>query len=179
MYKWIIKAGVCSLSLVSSRWHPIITFQHFVIQLVWKNSRLLLLSSALYSDRDRHFAANHESLQRALVPVGCFRLCCPATGDVAHADWLLKRALCSKRASANNRVSAGDTVSRLESSWDGPVYSAAPFPAFGLVMNLLSKLDLKERETTNGIKHEPEQTAAVDLLPSGSHAAANVSSLAD
>ncbi len=31
------------------------TFQHFVIQMVWKNTTLLHLSLALYSERDRTF----------------------------------------------------------------------------------------------------------------------------
>ncbi len=53
------------------------------------------------------------------------------------------------------------------SSLAEPVYYTATFPA-----TILSwfKLDLKERTTTNKIKHEPAQTA---------HATANVSLLAE
>ncbi len=40
------------------------------------------------------------------------------------------------------------------------------------------KLDLKERATTNKIKCEPVQMAAVKLLPNKTHATANVSLLA-
>ncbi len=60
-------------------------------------------------------------------------------------------------------------------SWDRLVYSAATFPA--IVWSQL-KLDLKERATTNGIKLELAQTAAVDLLPNEFDATANVSLLA-
>ncbi len=42
----------------------------------------------------------------------------------------------------------------------------------------LFKLDLKERSTTNEIKHKPAQTAAVYLLPNKFHATANVGLLA-
>ncbi len=60
-------------------------------------------------------------------------------------------------------------------SWDGPVYSAATFPA-----TILSqvKLVLKERATKNQIKHQPVQNVAADFLPNESHAKANVSLLA-
>ncbi len=44
------KAEVGSLFLVSSGKNPMITFQYYVIQVVWKNSRCLHLSLALYSD---------------------------------------------------------------------------------------------------------------------------------
>ncbi len=47
--KFKVEAG--SLLLV----HLIITFQHFAIQMVWKNTRLLHHCLALYSDRDAHF----------------------------------------------------------------------------------------------------------------------------
>ncbi len=47
------KAKVGSLSLVSSHKNFIITFQHIVIQEVWKNTSLIL---ALYSDRDGTWA---------------------------------------------------------------------------------------------------------------------------
>ncbi len=44
-----LKAGVGSLFLVSLGKNSIITFQHIVVQVVWKNARLLHLSLALYS----------------------------------------------------------------------------------------------------------------------------------
>ncbi len=61
------------------------------------------------------------------------------------------------------------------SSWDGPVYSAATFP---VIVSSQFKLDLKERETTNIIKREPEQMSAVELLSNESYATANISLLA-
>ncbi len=80
-------------------------------------------------------------------------LCFLVTGDVGRS-WLAHRAL-----------------TRLCS----PVYSTATFTA---AVSSQFKLDLKERVTTNEIKRELAQTAAADLLPSGSHATANVSLLA-
>ncbi len=80
------KVGVGNLSLVSLRKKPITTFQHFVIQVVWKNIRLVLLSLALYSDHDRTFSQS-QSFQRACVPTGCFKLHILVTGDVA-TSWL-------------------------------------------------------------------------------------------
>ncbi len=44
------KAGVDSLSLVSLSKNSLITFQHILLHLVWKNTRLLHLSLALDSD---------------------------------------------------------------------------------------------------------------------------------
>ncbi len=76
----IIMFRVTYLSLVSLGKHPIITFQHFVVQPVWKNSRLLLLSLALDSDCD-------GSLQTACVPIGCSTLRFLVTADIA-IGWL-------------------------------------------------------------------------------------------
>ncbi len=74
--------------------------------------------------------------------------------------------------------SADSRVSASHIGWDGPVYSAATFPA---TVWSQFKLDLKERETTNEIKREPDQKqggeAAADLLPNESHATASISVL--
>ncbi len=69
-----VKAQVCSLFLVSYGKKSITNFQHIVIKVVWKNTRLLHLSLALYYF-DRAFLTNYGSFQRAHVPVGCSRLC--------------------------------------------------------------------------------------------------------
>ncbi len=61
------------------------------------------------------------------------------------------------------------------SSWDGPVYSVATFPA---TVQLEFKLDFTERATINKIKCEPRQIAAAELLPNEAHATANISLLA-
>ncbi len=73
----------------------------------------------------------------------------------------------AKLASAGNTVSpAGDTVSQLELRCNGPVYSAATFPA---TVSSRLKPDSKKRATTNEIKgeleHEQGGEAAVELLP--------------
>ncbi len=90
------------------------------------------------------------------------------TGD-AGTSWLAHRAL-----PATECLQVTPSVGS-SSSWDRPVYSTATFPA---TVWSQFKLDLKERETTNEIKHEPLQTAAAELLPKESHATANVSLLA-
>ncbi len=55
--KCFIKARVGSLSLASSCKNSIITFQHIVIQVVWKNTRLLHLGSVFRLWR--YILANH------------------------------------------------------------------------------------------------------------------------
>ncbi len=77
--------------------------------------------------------ANHGLFQRACVPIGCSTLHFFATGDVA-ASWLAVETsdvpYILKLASGNlTSWAAGDTVSLLESSWDGPGYTAATSPA--------------------------------------------------
>ncbi len=67
----------------------IIAFQHFVIQLVWKNSRLLLLSLALNSDREKTVSQTGV-ISEACVPIGCSMLCFLATGDITMS-WLAVR----------------------------------------------------------------------------------------
>ncbi len=70
----------------------------------------------------------YGSFQRARVPGGCSMLCLLATGDgvtswlaveTSNVPFVIKLALTS--------WVTGDTVSRLESSWDGPVYTTATF----------------------------------------------------
>ncbi len=68
------KVGVGSLSLMSLCFNSIITFQHIVIQLVWKNKILLHLSVALYLDHHRIFLANHSNLREHLLLFAA--LCC-------------------------------------------------------------------------------------------------------
>ncbi len=130
----LVKAEVSSLFLVSSGKNSIIIVQHIVIQLVWKNTRLLHLSLALYSVfKVETMTGSFRSFQRARLSIGCSRLCFLGTGNVA-TSWLAVETsdvpFVPKLASEDmtSRV-AGDTVSRLESNWDGPVYSAATFPA--------------------------------------------------
>ncbi len=78
-----LKAEERSLFLVSSGKNSIITFQHFVIQVVCENTRLVHLSLALDLHRDRHFSANHGSFQRARVLLGWSVLHFLVTDDVA------------------------------------------------------------------------------------------------
>ncbi len=152
------KAEVGNLFLVSSDKNPIITSQHFVIQVVWKNTRLQLLSLALYSDRDRHFSVNHGSFQRAHVHIGCSMLHFLVTGNVA-TSWL---AVETRDMPYVIELASGDltnTISRLESSWDGPLSTAATFPATisspceSLVQTgLKRKSDNKQNKTWAGAK---------------------------
>ncbi len=51
-------------------------------------------------------------------------------------------------------------------------------PGVGVLLGVSVQTGLKERETTNGIKQEPEQTAAGELFHRESHATANVSLVA-
>ncbi len=100
-------------------------------------------------------------------------------------DWLVNAALLSNEWLRDELVSSlcsdsplPTTVSAIHTSstsWDGPVYSAATFPANDWSQ---FKLDLKVSETTNVIQRQPAPTAAVGLLPNKSCAAANVSLLA-
>ncbi len=76
-----------------------------------------------------------------------------ATGDVG-TSWL---AVCALRSDSSlpttESLQATPTVgSNL--SWNGPVYSAATFPA---TTSSWFKLDLKERVTTNGKKHKNKE----------------------
>ncbi len=54
---------------VSLSKHSLITFQHILIEVVWKNTRLLLLS--LEEVSDGHFLANRGSFQKACVLIDC------------------------------------------------------------------------------------------------------------
>ncbi len=118
--------------MVSSGKNPIITSQHFVIQLVWKNSGLLLLSVALNSKHDGTLSQTW-SLQRARVPIGRSTLRFLVSGDIAMS-WLAVETsdmpYVLKLASGDlTSWAAGDAVSQLESSWDGAVYTTATLPA--------------------------------------------------
>ncbi len=130
----LVKAEVGSLFLMLSGKSSIIIVQHIVIQVVWKNTRLLHLCLALYSVfKMKTMTGSFRSFQRARLSIGCSRLCFLGTGNVA-TSWLAVETsdvpFVPKLASEDmtSRV-AGDTVSRLKSNWDGPVYSAATFPA--------------------------------------------------
>ncbi len=120
-------------------------FQHFVIQLIWKNSRLLLLSLALDSDRHRHFSANHGNVRERVFLLAA--LCCDITTSLLAVE-TSDVPFVLKLASGNlTSWAAGDAVSRLESSWDGPVYTAATFPAtVWSHRESLVQTGLKERE---------------------------------
>ncbi len=123
-HKHILKAEVCSLLLLSSGKNSITTFQHFVIQLVWRDTRLLHLSLALYlalenEDIDRHFLPVTGRF-REHVPIGCPRVCFLAADGITKS-WLAVKTsdvpYALKLASRNltSRV-AGDTFSQIESS---------------------------------------------------------------
>ncbi len=70
-----------------------------------------------------------------------------ATGDVSTSSL----AVCASRSDSPLPTTECLQAAPSSSSWDGPVYSAATFPA-----TILSwfKLDLKERMTTNEINCE-------------------------
>ncbi len=74
-------------------------------------------------------------------------------------------------ASANNRASASDTVSRLK-------LELRLTSLLHCNRSSLFKLDLIERATTLEIKHKPAQMAAANLFLNESHATGNVSLLA-
>ncbi len=74
-----VKVGEFSFSLMSLRKEAILTFQHFVIQLVWKNSGLLLLSLPLDWDGDRVFLPVTVFLESACS----YWLLFLTTGDIA------------------------------------------------------------------------------------------------
>ncbi len=110
--------------------------------------------------------AQSVALSAFSVLIGWSTLCFLATGDI-FTRWLAVRAL-----SSDSPLPTTECLQTTLTAWAW----AATFPA-----NVLSqfKLDLlKERASTNGIKHEPTSTAMAELLPNESHAAANVSLLA-
>ncbi len=105
------------------------------------------------------------------VLIGRSTLCFLATGDVG-TSWLAHRALtrlCQQQSVCSH------TVSRLELELRRTSLLCCNFPCNRLVS---VQTGLKERETTDGIKSEPEQTAAPELPPNEFHATVNVSLLA-
>ncbi len=121
LIKLLVGAG--SLFLVSSDKYFILTSER---------TRLLLLSLALCLDCDGNISANQGSFQRANLPIGCPLLHFIVTGCVTMSWFAVETSdvPCILKLASNDLTSwaAGDTVSRLELSWDGPVYTAATFP---------------------------------------------------
>ncbi len=111
---------------LSSGKNSIITFQHILIQLVWKNTRLLHLSLALYSDF-RGWRLWQGLFSRARVfLLAALRRVSKQQMMSLWAYWLLRQVMCSKTGFWwLDKPSSNDTVSRLKSNWDGPVYTAA------------------------------------------------------
>ncbi len=161
-------------SLICNSTDPLLSFKAelgFVIQVSWKNVRLPYLSLALYSDHYGHVLANHRSFQRAHIPIGCSMLCLSKTGDVAMS-WLAVETsdvpYILKLASGDlTSWISGDSVRRLKSNWDGPIYCAAAFPS------LVWADDNKQNKTPAGAKNRQE-TGAAELRPQESHATASL-----
>ncbi len=142
----------------------------------WKISplaaKLVFYKPCIY--HDIFFAGtrvSQKNVHSALIGWSMLRFL--ATGGVG-TSWLAVHALGSDSSLPTTECLQATLSVGLTSSWDGAVYSAATFPA---TVWSQFKLDLRERATTNEIKHEPAQTSAEDLLPSASHATANVSLL--
>ncbi len=98
-----------------------------------------------------HFLADHRSCQRACVSIGRPTVHFLASRDLA-TSWAAVKTnempYALKLASGDlTSWAAGDTISLLESSWDGPVYTAATFLATVLFCEFLVQTGLKrERE---------------------------------
>ncbi len=136
-----------SLFLVSPGKNSTKTSQHIVIQVIWRNTRLLHLSLATYSDHDWDFSASRGLFQRAHVSIGCSTLHLLATGDVETSD--VSYVLKLSSGDLTSQV-AGYTISQLETNWDGPVHSDVTFPATVLSCGgSLVKTGFKGRATTN------------------------------
>ncbi len=126
-------------------------------QNLWRTVNIMKLQperpSALYSGFRKlsPWQFSHGSFQRACVPVGSCMLPFSGTGDVAMS-WLAVETsdvpyVLKLASGVLASWAAGDTVSRLESSWDGPVYTAATFPAtVWSHQESLLQTGLKERE---------------------------------
>ncbi len=107
------KAEVGSLFFVSSGKNFIITFQHVVIQVVWKNTRLLHLSLALYSDFRKWRLWRTLFSQSQVISKGPFSywpLHAALLSDRWHRHkligcWNKWRALCSKTGLSDDLTS--------------------------------------------------------------------------
>ncbi len=73
MFEKKIEVGVGSLFLVLLSQNSMMTFQHLVIQVVWKNTGLLHLVVAQYSDYDEEFSANHGNFREHVFILGSLR----------------------------------------------------------------------------------------------------------
>ncbi len=96
-----------------------------------------------------------------------------------RADWLFVSYALTRLWMTTKCLQALPSIGS-SSSWDGPVYSAATFPATVWSQFKLDR-EKRERQQTK-IKCDPEQKqgeeAAAELLPSKSHATVKVSLLA-
>ncbi len=151
------------------------TFQHVVIQVVWKNTRLLHLSLALYW--------RFWKMKTVILPITdsmCF-YCLLYTALLSDrwCHWLLTdcwnkwHALYSKTGLWQHYQPTW-----IELRWTSLHRRNFFLQPFHLIMNLWCKLVLKERTTTNEIKHGLEQRqggeGGEELLPYESHATASL-----
>ncbi len=146
-----IQVEVGSLSLVSSGKNPIITFQHFVIHWVWKNSTLLHLSLTpkfrMWQDFQPIMSHFRECtfLLDAMAVLLSNRWCCYeliGCWNKWSASWS-KSGLLNWQDELQVTPSAG--LSRAETDQFTPLQLS--LQPFCLIMNRWSKLYLKERAT--------------------------------
>ncbi len=158
---------------MSSGKNYILTFQHCVIQEVWKNIRLPHLSW-LRIQSVKEFSANRRSFQRQ-----CVLICCSTLSFLARSDnatiWL---AVKTRDTPYVLKLASGDLTSRVKSTPSASLSRAETdqftslqlsLQLFCQVENLWCKLDFKGRVTTNEIQCETKQKqgqqGAAELLP--------------
>ncbi len=148
-----VKAEVGSLFLVSLGENPIITFQHIVIQLVRKKTRLLHLSLTLCSDCDGTFRPITGHFREYVFPLAA--LCSTSWRQVTllRADWLFKQETCTKiDLWRPDKLSCRQHCRLVWVKLRWTCLHRCNFPCNCPL--LLCKLDLKERAQTNKIKCE-------------------------
>ncbi len=115
--------------------------------MVWKDTRLLLLSLALDSYHDGHFSINHRSFQRACVPVGCVTLPFSATGGIAMS-WL---AVETSDVPYVLRRALGDLTGRQLSPGEGWVRATEQKPRGEGAAELLPQRSITLRRVTRKV----------------------------
>ncbi len=158
--------------------NSVITSQHILFQVIWKSTRLLH-GSVFWPWRE--FLGQKRVISESmcsywlLYDVPLSNRWCRYMLFGCWKKWLALRSKTGLWRDLTSWVT-GDTVSGLESSWEGLLYTAANF-LVTIPSCRESLVQTEERATTNKIKREPGWKqggkGAAEMLPYESHATAS------